>query len=195
MPSPKCRSNARCIVKNYVEVRETTWNHRHQVKASVVVVVVLPNPFRGMGARRPNSRATPQGLDHRSRIEREEPKIDLRTGSEAGQTRRRWLRSCRGCPQALQAESFFRLILWRYEDKRRWQFAYFENWLDQLAAKVLSRFHFITALSLLGAVCSFCKIVGMPVYPLFIQIEVRCARRETRQRTICWKTPKISSYA
>ena len=31
----------------------------------------------------------PQGLDHRSRIEREEPKIDLRRGSEAGQLRRR----------------------------------------------------------------------------------------------------------
>ena len=39
--------------------------------------------------RRPNSRATPQGLDHRSRIDREEPKIDLRRGSEAGQSRRR----------------------------------------------------------------------------------------------------------
>ena len=59
----------------------------------LVVVVVLPDPFRGMGhggtPRRPNSRATPQGLDHRSRIEREEPKIDLRRGSEAGQSRRR----------------------------------------------------------------------------------------------------------
>ena len=32
---------------------------------------------RGGTPRRPNSRATPQGLDHRSRIEREEPKIDL----------------------------------------------------------------------------------------------------------------------
>ena len=51
----------------------------------MTVVVVLPDPFRG----RPNSRATPQGLDHRSRIEREEPKIDLRRGSEARQSRRR----------------------------------------------------------------------------------------------------------
>ena len=87
-----------------------------------------PTPSEGWGRggtpRRPNSRATPQGLDHRPRIEREEPKIDLRRGSEAGQSRRRWLRSCRGCPQALQAEFSFRLILWRYENKRRlwpWQ--------------------------------------------------------------------------
>ena len=87
-----------------------------------------PTPSEGWGRggtlRRPNSRATSQGLDHRSRIEREEPKIDLRRGSEAGQSRRRWLRSYRGCPQALQAEFSFRLILWRYEDKRRlwpWQ--------------------------------------------------------------------------
>ena len=93
-----------------------------------LVVVVLPDPFRGMGARR-NSVETQQsnhtqGLDHRSRIEKEEPKIDLRRGSEAGQSRRRWLRSCRGCPQALQTEFSFRLILWKYEDKRRlwpWQ--------------------------------------------------------------------------
>ena len=50
-----------------------------------------PTPSEGWGRggtpRRPNSRATPQGLDHRSRIEREEPKIDLRRGSEAGQSR------------------------------------------------------------------------------------------------------------
>ena len=44
---------------------------------------------RGGTPQRPNSRATPQDLDHRSRIEREEPKIDLRKGSEAGQSRRR----------------------------------------------------------------------------------------------------------
>ena len=52
-----------------------------------------PTPSEGWGRggtpRRPNSRATPQGLDHRSRIEREEPKIDLRRGSEAEQSRRR----------------------------------------------------------------------------------------------------------
>ena len=33
----------------------------------VVVEEVLPDPFRGMVARKPNSRATPQGLDHRQR--------------------------------------------------------------------------------------------------------------------------------
>ena len=87
-----------------------------------------PTPSEGWGCGetpwRPNCRATPQGLDHRSRIEREEPKIDLRRDSEAGQSRRRWLRSCRGCRQALQAEFSLRLILRRYEDKRRlwpWQ--------------------------------------------------------------------------
>ena len=45
-----------------------------------------PTPSEGWGRggtpRRPNSRATPQGLDHRLRIEREEPKIDLRRGLE-----------------------------------------------------------------------------------------------------------------
>ena len=59
----------------------------------MTVVVVLPAPSEGWGRvgtpRRPNSRATPQGLDHRSRIEREEPKIDLRRGSEARQSKRR----------------------------------------------------------------------------------------------------------
>ena len=44
---------------------------------------------RGGTSRKPNSRTTPQGLDHRSRIEREQPKIDLRRDSEAGQSRRR----------------------------------------------------------------------------------------------------------
>ena len=50
-------------------------------------------PSEGWGCggtpQRPNNRATPQGLDHRSRIEREEPKIDLSRGSEAGQSRKR----------------------------------------------------------------------------------------------------------
>ena len=87
-----------------------------------------PTPSEGWGCggtpRRLNNWATLQGLDHRSRIEIEEPKIDLRRGLEAGQSRRRCLRSCRGCPRALQAEFSFQLILWRYEDKRRlwpWQ--------------------------------------------------------------------------
>ena len=59
----------------------------------MTVVWYYPTPSDGWGRggtpRRPNSRATPQGLDHRSRIEREEPKIDLRRGSEARQSRRR----------------------------------------------------------------------------------------------------------
>ena len=59
----------------------------------MMLVVVLHDPFRGMDyyptPSPSNSRATPQGLGHRSRIEREEPKIDLQRGSEAGQSRRR----------------------------------------------------------------------------------------------------------
>ena len=56
----------------------------------MTVVVVLPDPFRGMGAREelrgdPTVGPHPRS-DHRSRIEREEPKIDLRRGSEARQS-------------------------------------------------------------------------------------------------------------
>ena len=55
----------------------------------------------------PNSRATPQVLDERSKIEsvnwRLEPKQDLRRGSEAGRSRWRWWKSCR-CQQMLQEE-------------------------------------------------------------------------------------------
>jgi len=51
------------------------------------MVVALPDPFRGWGRRetprRPNSRATPQGLDQRSKTEAL-PKIARRRGSEAG---------------------------------------------------------------------------------------------------------------
>ena len=114
--------------------QERSWSHDHRFNSHPGHIVewwwwwYYPTPFEGWGRggtpRRPNSRATPQGLDHSSRMEREEPKIDLRRGSEAGQSRRRWLRSCRECPQTLQAEFSFRLILWRYEDKRRlwpWQ--------------------------------------------------------------------------
>ena len=43
--------------------------------------MVLPDSFRGMGARgalrRPNSRATPQSLEERWRVNSVEPKIDL----------------------------------------------------------------------------------------------------------------------
>ena len=59
----------------------------------LVMMVVLRDPLRvwGRGGTpwRRNSRATPQGLDRKSKIEREEPKVDLRRGSEAGQSRRR----------------------------------------------------------------------------------------------------------
>jgi len=59
----------------------------------VVVVVVLPDPFRGMGAWRnsteTNSRAMPQGLDQRSKMEEVVPKMARRRGSDAGQSRRR----------------------------------------------------------------------------------------------------------
>jgi len=36
------------------------------------------------------------------------PKMARRRGSEVGQSRR-WVRSCRWCPQALQEEFFFRV--------------------------------------------------------------------------------------
>ena len=57
----------------------------------MMLVVVLPTFSevwgRGETPRRPNSRATPKGLDHRSRIEREEPKIDLRRGVQRQDSR------------------------------------------------------------------------------------------------------------
>jgi len=61
-------------------------------------------------SRRPNSRATPHGLDQRSEMEEVVPKMTRQRGSDAGQSRRRWVRSCRGCPQALQEELSFRFI-------------------------------------------------------------------------------------
>jgi len=79
--------------------------------------VVLPDPFRGMGhgetPRRPNSRGTPQGLDQRSKMKEVVPKMARRRGSGAGQSRRRRVRSCGRCPQALQAEFSFRFLLHR----------------------------------------------------------------------------------
>jgi len=63
--------------------------------------------------RRPNSRATPQGLNQRSKLEEVVPKKVRRRGSDAGQFRRRRVRSCRGCPQALQEEFSFCFILHR----------------------------------------------------------------------------------
>jgi len=74
--------------------------------------VVLPDPLRGMGRGgtpgKSNSLATPQGLDQRSRMEEVVAKMAHRRGSDAGQSRSRWVRSCRWCPQTLQ-EEFCRL--------------------------------------------------------------------------------------
>jgi len=63
-----------------------------------------PTPFevwgRGGTPRVPNSRATPQGLDQRSKMEAVVSKMACRRGSDTGQSRR-WVRSCRGYAQAL----------------------------------------------------------------------------------------------
>jgi len=62
-------------------------------------MVVQPDPFRGMGMRRTPRRPTvephSQGLDQRSKMAR-------RRSSDAGQSRRRWVRSCRWCALSLQ---------------------------------------------------------------------------------------------
>jgi len=59
------------------------------------VMVVLPDPFRGMEAWR-NSKETQQsgqapsqGLDQRSKMEEVMPKIARRRGSDAGQSKKR----------------------------------------------------------------------------------------------------------
>jgi len=70
-----------------------------------------------------NSQAAPQGLDQRSKMEEVVPKMACQRRTDARQSRRRWFKSCRGCPQALQ-EEFSCFILHGYEDKRRlwlWQ--------------------------------------------------------------------------
>jgi len=50
-------------------------------------VVVLPDPFEGWGRggtpRRPSSRATPEGLNQRSKMEEVVPKMACRRGSDA----------------------------------------------------------------------------------------------------------------
>jgi len=57
-------------------------------KSLWIGLVVLPDPFRGMGAwSRPNSWTTPQGLDQRSKI-KVVSKMALQRGSDAGQSRR-----------------------------------------------------------------------------------------------------------
>jgi len=61
-------------------------------KSVGVVVVVLLDPFRGMGAWRNSMEtqqsATPQGLDQRSKME-VVPKMARRRGSDAGHSRKR----------------------------------------------------------------------------------------------------------
>jgi len=80
------------------------------------VVVVLPDPFREMGRggspRRPNNRATPQGLDLRSKIEAVVPKMVRRRGSVVEHSRRNNPTAGVHCSQALQ-EEFFRFIMHR----------------------------------------------------------------------------------
>jgi len=44
--------------------------------------------------RRPNSQATTQGLDQRSKM-KEVPNMARRRGSDAGQFKRQWVKSCR----------------------------------------------------------------------------------------------------
>jgi len=57
------------------------------------VVVVLPDLSEGWGhegtPQRPNSRATPQGMEKRSKMEEVVLKMARRIGSDAGQSRRR----------------------------------------------------------------------------------------------------------
>jgi len=64
-----------------------------------LMVMMLPDPIRGMVARKStaetHSRATPQGLDQKSKME-VMPKMARRRGSDARQSRRRRVRSCRG---------------------------------------------------------------------------------------------------
>jgi len=66
---------------------------------------------RGVEKRRSNGWATPQGLYKRSKMEEEVPKMARRIGLDAGQSRRKRVRFCRECPQALQEG--FRFILHR----------------------------------------------------------------------------------
>jgi len=64
-----------------------------------------------------------EGLDKRLKMEEVVPKMTGRKGSDAGQSRRRRVRSCRWCPQA-QLEFSFRFIVHRYKRKKRlwpWQ--------------------------------------------------------------------------
>ena len=72
----------------------------------LLLLLLLPNLFRGMGAWRrswsPRSRETPQGWDQRSERDRESPKSERRKESVAGQCRIKSEVSWDECPQALQ---------------------------------------------------------------------------------------------
>jgi len=64
-----------------------------------VVVVMLPDPIRGMGAWRNSTETQQSGHAPRSRPE-------VKNGRSSA-SRRRWVGSCRGCPQAIvQLEEF-----------------------------------------------------------------------------------------
>jgi len=86
--------------------------YRTRASAIVVLKYYYPTPSDSWGCegilRRPNSRATPQYLDQKSKMEEVEPNMERRRGSDAGQSRRGWVRSCRRCSQALQKEFSFR---------------------------------------------------------------------------------------
>jgi len=77
-------------------------------------VVELPNPFRGMEARTSSNRdptiePRSHGLDQRSTMEEVVSKMARRRSSDAGWSRRRWVKSCSWWPQALQEEFSFRI--------------------------------------------------------------------------------------
>jgi len=75
--------------------------------------VTRPFPMdRGAEEPRPASRSTPkltvghiQDLDQKSKMEEVVPKMALRRSSNAGQCQRKWVRSCRWCPQAMKKNS------------------------------------------------------------------------------------------
>jgi len=75
-------------------------------------MVVLLDPFRGMGAWRNSTETHQSGHAPRSRPEvkngRSSAKDSAPESSDVWQSRRRWVRSCSGCPQALHEEFSFR---------------------------------------------------------------------------------------
>jgi len=57
--------------------------------------------------------------DQRSKMVEAVTKMARRRGSDAGQSGRRWVRSCRECPQALHEEFSFRFILHRLRGQEK----------------------------------------------------------------------------